>query len=59
MSKKTMDAFFQTMAFQYKPIEKAFFELCKDKPEILSKYKKGNSALKITILDKTAEYLGL
>ena len=57
--KKAGDKVFGMLAFQYKPLEKKMFELLKEQPEAIKKYKEANSIMKIRILDKTAEFLGL
>ena len=55
------DKFFKLMAFQYKPLEKELYKICKEKnhPEIIEKYKKACSNVKIQMLDRIAQSMGL
>jgi len=51
---------FEMLTFQYKPLEKQLFKWCKEKhPEIIVKYKNASYNVKIQMLDRVAQELGL
>ena len=52
-------AMFKALAFQYKPLEKQFRLLCKGRPDLIEKYDKADYYVKIQMLDRTAQHLGL
>jgi hypothetical protein len=58
---KTVDLFFNMMGFQYKPLEKRFLADCETAKQlaVAKKYNEGSTALKIAMLDKYANWLGL